>query len=457
MAEVITPGPKERANTEIASHGDPRLELIERVIGTPSMMKSARLKEFLWHVVRMKVSGRADEISEHSIGISVFQRPEHYDPSVDSIVRAHAVRLRAKLDEYFAGEGASELLRVSIPKGGYVPVFSESAQPEIQGAIPFETAKPVNASLTGSAAGEPNFEAIEGGRTWRRAAFGLAVVALVLAMLLALTTSRLHRDRAAVAASTPAMPQLGREMWSALFSRDRSTIVVPGDNGLVLYEDMTGKTVSLHQYLEKDHSETVRDLFAQREGAVADNLGERRITTIVDLTVVDTLQRLATSLHAPLQVGYARDIHLDELKNSNVILIGATEANPWVDLFEPSMDFSFHDNVSERIFTVFNRAPRKSEAVRYESRAEDPQKKVFGLVAFLPNLNNSGNVLILEGTSQAGTEAAADFLFYDPRFEAFLRRNTPTGKRLRYFELLLATSKYGGSSAQSQIVAYHLH
>jgi TolB-like protein len=47
---------------------------------------------------------------------------------VDPIVRVQARRLRAKLDEYYAGEGGGDSLIIQIPKGGYVPVF-ETRQP----------------------------------------------------------------------------------------------------------------------------------------------------------------------------------------------------------------------------------------------------------------------------------------------------------------------------------------
>jgi len=53
----------------------------------------------------------------------VFQRPPDYDPKVDPIVRAQAGRLRSKLREYYATEGAHDLVVIQIPKGAYAPVF----------------------------------------------------------------------------------------------------------------------------------------------------------------------------------------------------------------------------------------------------------------------------------------------------------------------------------------------
>jgi adenylate cyclase len=53
----------------------------------------------------------------------VFQRPPDYDPKVDPIVRVQAGRLRSKLGEYYATEGAHDSVVIQIPKGAYVPVF----------------------------------------------------------------------------------------------------------------------------------------------------------------------------------------------------------------------------------------------------------------------------------------------------------------------------------------------
>ena len=39
----------------------------------------------------------------------------------------------------------------------------------------------------------------------------------------------------------------------------------------------------------------------------------------------------------------------------------------------------------------------------------------YGIVAFLADLNENGNVLLLEGTSMAGTEAICDFALDESR------------------------------------------
>lgn len=46
-----------------------------------------------------------------------------YDPKRDPIVRTEAMRLRARLDEYYAGLGREDGVVIELPKGEYVPAF----------------------------------------------------------------------------------------------------------------------------------------------------------------------------------------------------------------------------------------------------------------------------------------------------------------------------------------------
>src|SRR5262249_54657974 len=80
-----------------------------------------RLSRFLRFLVERHLEGKDQEIKESLIGFEVFGRRPDYDPKLDSIVRTEAVRLRARLLEYYAGEGARDTAVIEVPKGGYVP------------------------------------------------------------------------------------------------------------------------------------------------------------------------------------------------------------------------------------------------------------------------------------------------------------------------------------------------
>jgi adenylate cyclase len=100
---------------------------LDRVLGSPGFARNARMSQFLRFLVERHLEGRDDELKESLIAVGVFGRRPDYDPKLDSIVRTEATRLRARLTEYYAREGASSPVIIDVPKGGYIPVFRAAA------------------------------------------------------------------------------------------------------------------------------------------------------------------------------------------------------------------------------------------------------------------------------------------------------------------------------------------
>lgn len=105
--------------TPVAADVWSALHRIGRSLGRAE--KLVRLLEFL---VETTLSGDSRHLKETTIGVSVFGRPPDYDPKVDTIVRSQVWRLRGKLEDYYATEGAHDTVVISIPKGQYVAKFS---------------------------------------------------------------------------------------------------------------------------------------------------------------------------------------------------------------------------------------------------------------------------------------------------------------------------------------------
>jgi len=98
---------------------------IARILASRQFAKAERLRRFLHFVSEETLRGLADEIKEVVIGIEVFGRPPaKYDPRIDPIVRVQAGRVRAKLDAYYAEDGADDPVLVELPRGQYAPRFS---------------------------------------------------------------------------------------------------------------------------------------------------------------------------------------------------------------------------------------------------------------------------------------------------------------------------------------------
>lgn len=96
---------------------------LNRILSSRQFATAPRLAKFLTYVVAKTLAGEASRIKEFSIALEVYERGPEYDPQVDSTVRAEATRLRNRLKQYYEETGSGDRLRISLPKGGYVPVF----------------------------------------------------------------------------------------------------------------------------------------------------------------------------------------------------------------------------------------------------------------------------------------------------------------------------------------------
>jgi TolB-like protein/Flp pilus assembly protein TadD len=111
----------------VESEGQAARRQLEKVLASPGFARNERLSRFLRFVVDRHLDGRDGELKESLIGIEVFGRIPGYDPKKDPIVRTEASRLRARLSEYYVGEGKADLLVIELPKGGYLPALKAIA------------------------------------------------------------------------------------------------------------------------------------------------------------------------------------------------------------------------------------------------------------------------------------------------------------------------------------------
>lgn len=103
---------------------------LQRILASATFGDAERASRFLRFVVELTLDGRANEIKESVIAIEVLGRNSSFDSKSDPIVRVEAGRLRDRLNSYYeGGEGLSDRTLIAIPKGGYVPEFSERQPP----------------------------------------------------------------------------------------------------------------------------------------------------------------------------------------------------------------------------------------------------------------------------------------------------------------------------------------
>jgi len=137
---------------------------LERVLASTGFSRNERLSGFLRYVVEGHLEGKDHELKESVIAVEVFGRSADFDSRLDPVVRTEAVRLRARLSDYYLKEGKADALVIELPKGGYVPRFREIA---LEQSAPAPAGEPPPAHL--------------GRRRWF--AFGLATLAVALVVV----------------------------------------------------------------------------------------------------------------------------------------------------------------------------------------------------------------------------------------------------------------------------------
>ncbi|HTW62203.1 MAG TPA: hypothetical protein VMD55_10390 [Terracidiphilus sp.] len=443
---------------------NPQWELAQRVVAGPHFARSPLLSKFLLFVVAETLEGHAEEITEHQIGVQVFDRPPDYRTLEDNIVRNYARQLRKRLAEHFAEQGSLEPVRIDIPVGGYVPVFIPAS-----GAHPPE---PINAPINGPGQASPMHAApgslaspaqpadgalpaaglaAEPASRWKRNLALLLLGAAYSAALVAVTWfGAAHFIPRTSRAVDQSVPEPAQALWTALFSGPANSYIVPSDAGFNLLEDLARRPVPLAEYIEGSYQGLP---LAGVDAHSASDLRSQELVPFVDLQIATALAHLRENNPERVLIRFPRDLRLDDLKSANAVIIGSVGSNPWAAIAEANANFRIVDRPGMEGAEIINRNPQPGEAASYLSHWNEPAHETFALIAFLPNLSGNGHLLVLEGLDVAGTQAAAEMLLHPSAIDPILRRATRPDGSLRHFEVLLRSTSIESNATGTQVIA----
>jgi hypothetical protein len=400
------------------------LESLKRIVRSDGFAGSAQLSRFLSYVVEHALQNEAGALKESAIGTAVFHRGPGYDPKADPIVRVEARRLRARLDAYYLAR-PQEPVRISLPKGGYTPLFEpaklEPTEPEQPKPLP---ALPASLSV----------------RAWF-IIVGLCGSAVVLAGIIAVYTAR-------------SPERLVSRFWSSVLNAGRPALLIPADSGLVMMQDLLHQPVSLQDYVTGDYRTRLpAGLISSSQPAAA--FAGRRYTSIADLEFATRLAGKPEASRRGVVIRYARDVRSEDLKGGNLILLGARHSNPWVELFEKDATFRLEHDEQTGTFRVINTRPAGQEPMQILISPSDLRREIYGVITFHRNREGSGNVLVIAGSSVAGTEAAADLLLDPVKLLPLLRRAEVNGV-IRGFDVLVHDRNFGGTARRGEVIGLHV-
>jgi len=167
---------------------------LARILVSEEFKATPRRRKMLQYLVEEMLAGRSSAIKGYSIGLAVFGRDEDFDPQADPVVRLEARRLRRDLDGYYVSAGRDNPLRISIPKGHYIPeveAFSPDVEPP---GSTIETTKAPAGAL--SAAVTPSHRARRAAAKWGGKGLGWMAAAVLLGVVSLIALDRISiRDR----------------------------------------------------------------------------------------------------------------------------------------------------------------------------------------------------------------------------------------------------------------------
>jgi hypothetical protein len=434
-------------------------EELRRVIQSKHFVNSPKKSRFLEFIAEQTFQGNSDKLNEYLIGTEVYDRGADFDQQRDPIVRVQAHEIRRLLKKYYEEDGTSSLIRMELPSGHYVPVFTRRAQPEgeetpngasmAEGAA--ETAHPPGAIRPRANQFGPNRL-----NRWLLAATAmLACACAVLAILLA----RKNASDLASLAARPAAASLPANLdwfWHPFLPPAATPIIaIPnhpllraahgGDSQQTLAGGHEIPKASLPEFRDTIHfHELKRFVFVP---SLTDFTSVGETLGLVDLC--EMFYRIGDAC----RVQQSRLLDFDEIKNNNVILLGGNQS--WSGrVFLNVQGFRFEDGV------ILNSSPRAGEKPLYKPEFDPVTNELtrdYALVLMLPNDRKENRVLLIYGIYTQGSQAAIEFLTTPEKMAQLrtaLTQLSPDHKTIpAYFQVLLSTTVENSVPGNATIVA----
>jgi hypothetical protein len=427
------------ASPEIAD--DEKRQALARVLASRTFSRSEQLRGFLRYVCEAELEGRAHQLNEYALGVSVLGRREGYSPAEDSGVRSRAYELRNKLRSYYRDEAPDDPVEIEIEKGAYVPRFRRrEATPEPEPPPPPpevpepEPAPPARASHLG-------------GR-WGLPALALGAVMMIVAAVF-FWSSRTKPAGAGLSphASTSEMEALWRP-----FLDGKTPLLVSFEVRLFLFAPAAGLVVRDYRTNQVSEIAQSKALTAFRERMGANELIET--SDYADIGAVQAAFLLGRLLNQDAGLKYASALGWEDIWNSNVIFVGKSTVNPTIRRVLRDADLDFVD--SEFGAAVLNRHPAPGESAEYPNAVTHGAGKKYGVISVLPGPQSGHHLMLLTGAGAELTWALAQSVTDPARVKEIMSHVLASGERPAAFQVLIEATFESNVPISTRYVTHHV-
>ena len=372
---------------------------IERITHSHVFHGADALCRLLCYLVEKTNADAEYSAKEYEIATAVFGRKADFDPRTDSSVRVQVARLRAKLIEYYTTDGAEEDIHVEIPKGAYRLQYvtnPKAPQPhnglgerEIEQSAPVLTS-PLLTKATGN-------EVLVSPKDRRRFApwlvFVVALASLLLGGLLGRNSTRLNSSAAKVEATPPDATL--RTFWHVFAADSKQPWVIFSNARFV------GNAVGGLRYYDprRDRSQYAHAFY----------------TGVGEVIGVHLLDQMFTGFGRSIWVKRSALLSLEDVKDTNLIFLGAPTENPTLQNLATLHGFQFQEVSSggrEGQVQILNKEPRPGEQPVYMTASvpNEPLVDDYAVIAMLPGMTPSHRIFVAAGTGTIGTQAAVEYV-----------------------------------------------
>jgi hypothetical protein len=395
---------------------------LDDILHSEAFSNSKRCCDFLSYIVEQALAGSQHELKERTIAVAVFGRTPSYDSHEDAIVRIKASEVRKRLGHYYASQGKQAAIRISLPRGGYVPIFTpfdHSAGADLLERSPGHEKEPDLAeaelydSREGRANGTPT--AIHS-RSKRKQFLVLACCAAVL-MAGASVWSWFH---------IRSKPTFLEQFWApALRSSEPVYLVAAAAPVFVSYDP--GDTLPRRnstEYVEVD------DQF----------VGEG------DLLASHLIASMLQGMHQPYEVKATNTVDVRDLPARTVVLIGYSSTR-WESI---SKQLRFYID-AEKAGMITDRG-KNTDWYPHHVTKDLHTDEDYAIVSRFLDPSTRAMVVLVSGAEQYGTEGAAMLVTNSDMLNNALR-DRPPGWESKNLQIVLHMKVISNSPATPEVLA----
>jgi hypothetical protein len=412
---------------------------LARVLESRTFSRSDQLRAFLRYVCEAELEGRAHQLNEYALGVSVLGRREGYSPAEDSGVRSRAYELRNKLKSYYRDEAPEDPIQIEIEKGAYVPRFRRRGQtPESDRAG--DTPLP---HATAASEGRRRF-------AFRSGVAALVTVAVMLAGFLSFRDARVKRGGGLAApSSTPEVQALWRP-----FLDGNTPLLITFEVRLFLYAPTTGLVVRDAQTNQMAEVAQSKPLTTFRERMGTDELVETH--DYADVGAVQAAFLLGRLLDREVGLKSASALGWEDIWNSNVVFVGKSNANPTIRrvLRDAGLDFV----EAEFGWAVRNLRPLPGESAEYPNATTHGAGKKYGVISVLPGPQPGHHLMLLTGAGAELMWALAQSVADPARVKEIMSHVLgPSGDCPATFQVLIEATFESNVPISTRYVTHHVY